>query len=51
MANKGIKPEEPEAYKGTLTTTQSWMSGPETVQVHTDVVQDPPKARLRRKVI
>ena len=51
MANKGIKPEEPEAYKGTLTTTQSWMSGPETVQVHPDVVQDPPKARLRRKVI
>ena len=51
MANKGIKPEEPEVYKGTLTETQSWMPGSGTVQVHPDVVQDPPKARLRRKVI
>lgn len=51
MANKGIKPEEPEVYKGTLTATQSWMPGSGTVQVHPDVVQDPPKARLRRKVI
>ena len=51
MANKGIKPEEPEVYKGTLTATQSWMHGSGTVQVHPDVVQDPPKARLRRKVI
>ena len=51
MANKGIKPEEPEAYKGTLTETESWMSGTGIVQVHPDGPQDPPKARIRRKVI
>ena len=48
MANRGIKPEEPEAYRGTLRETQSWMQGPKTVLVHPDT--PPPKARIRRKV-
>ena len=48
MANRGIKPEEPAAYRGTLTETQSWMQGPKTIEVHPDA--PPPKARIKRKV-
>ncbi len=51
MANRGIKPQEPEEYRGTLGTTQSWMSGSGTIQVHPDEAPEPPRARIRRKVI
>lgn len=50
MANKGIKPEGPEAYSGTLSETQSWMTGPGKIEVHPELPHDPPRAMLKRRV-
>ena len=50
MANKGIKPEKPEAYSGTLSETQSWMTGPGKIEVHPELPHDPPRAMLKRRV-
>lgn len=50
MASGGARPEEPAETIGTLKQTETWMTGPSTIQVMPPEFRKP-KARLKRRVI